>query len=93
MNVIEDGQTNAYGEVCFPGANELVAKYVRVSHATDMDTMWKLLFSQDYWNMKRPELIISVTGSATLDSLKHSLKESFCKGLVKAAHNTSKYFF
>ena len=68
---VDDGQTNAFGELWFQGSNESVAKYVRVSHRTDQNIMWKLLFSQEYWNMRRPELIISVTGSATLDSLKH----------------------
>lgn len=88
-NAVDDGETNSFGELWFPGANDSIAKYIRVSHHTSMDVMRELLFSNKYWNLKRPELIISVTGSATLNSLKHSLKETFCKGLVKVARNTS----
>ena len=40
--------------------------------------------------MKKADLIISVTGGANL-ILKDQLKESFCKGLVKAATATSNH--
>lgn len=71
-------------------------KYVKVADFTGEPKKWeigesilKILFGQEYWNLRKPELIISVTGGAKL-SLKHSLKESFGKGLVKVATNTSK---
>ena len=68
---VDDGETDAFGEISFPGANDTLSKYVRVSNHTNMDIMWELLFSKEYWNLKKPELIISVTGGATLHSLKH----------------------
>jgi transient receptor potential cation channel subfamily M protein 2 len=86
---VDDGPTDAFGEIIFPGGDDRLAKYARVSNHTDMQTIWTLLFSGEYWNMKKPELIISVTGGAKL-KLAHSLKETFCKGLVKVARNTSK---
>ena len=51
-----------------------------------MDKIIKLLFNQ--WNITKPKLIISVTGGAKI-SLKPRLKETFSKGLVKAATTTN----
>jgi hypothetical protein len=53
-----------------------------------MDAVRNLLFSESYWSLKKPSLIISVTGGAKLN-LKTQLKESFCKGLVKVATTTN----
>ncbi len=39
--------------------------------------------------MKKPELVISVTGGAKL-KINNKLKETFCKGILKAATTTSK---
>ncbi len=59
-----------------------------MSYKTDISTMISLLTARKKWNMKKPELIISVTGGAKLN-LKAKLEETFCKGLVKAATTTS----
>jgi len=50
--------------------------------------MISLLTDRKKWNIKKPELIISVTGGAKLN-LNSELKETFCKGIVKAATTTS----
>jgi hypothetical protein len=63
-----------------------------VSYKTDISTMISLLTARKKWNMKKPELIISVTGGAKLN-LKAKLEETFCKGLVKAATTTSIYIY
>ena len=55
-----------------------------------MSTMITLLTSKYLWNLKPPELIISVTGGANI-SLEQDLKQTFCKNLVKAATTTSIY--
>lgn len=55
-----------------------------------METMIKLLFSKYHWHIKEPKLIISVTGGAKLN-LKERLKETFCKGLVRAATTTGQF--
>ena len=59
-----------------------------MSYKTDISTMIAFLTDRKKWNIKKPELIISVTGGARLN-LKSKLKETFCKGIVKAATTTS----
>ena len=59
-----------------------------MSFRTKLEDVMKLLFSKNMWNLTPPKLIISVTGGATLN-LKPRLKDSFRKGLVKAASTTS----
>ena len=54
-----------------------------------MDTMVRFL--DETWKLKKPKLLISVTGGANV-VIKQRLKESFCKSLVKAATATSKIF-
>jgi hypothetical protein len=58
-----------------------------------MDKMMDFLFKQDGWDLRRPELIISVTGGAKTLKLKKKVREKFEEGLVKAATNTSNLLF
>jgi len=60
-----------------------------VSYETDIKAIIHLLTDKDKWNIKKPELIISVTGGANDLDISHKLKETFCKGLLKAAITTS----
>ena len=89
---VADGVTNAYGNVRFPGVNEDNSKYVRIYYKTQMDKMMQILFDQDFWYLKNPRLLISVTGGAktTFSTL---IRDILCKGLVKAASTTSKFTF
>ena len=84
---IDDGPTDAYGDLIFLGL-EKRAKYVKLSHNTSPNKLTNLLFSKSLWNIKQPGLIISVTGGTNLD-LSQTFKDHFCKGLVKAAVNTN----
>jgi transient receptor potential cation channel subfamily M protein 2 len=43
---------------------------------------------RNYWHLKEPKLLISVTGGAQKFSLKQRLEDVFRRGLVKAAHST-----
>jgi len=52
-----DGYTNAFGEVKFLGYNENTAKYIRIHYETGMDTVLKMLYDKEYWNLKPPRLI------------------------------------
>jgi hypothetical protein len=54
-----------------------------------MDKMKTLLFEKPYWGLKRPKLIISVTGGANLKATK-LVQQVFCKGLIKVASSTGK---
>lgn len=88
---IADEVTNAYGNVRFPGKNEDISKYVRVYFKTPMEKMMQLLFDQQFWELKSPRLLISVTGGAKISTISsHLLRDTLCKGLVKAASTTSK---
>lgn len=63
---------------------------MRLSYDTDVEKLLDLLFNdQNYWNLKEPKLIISVTGAAEKISLDPKLKDSFSDGLVRAAVTTS----
>jgi hypothetical protein len=49
--------------------------------------MW--LYLQKTWNLKKPKLLISVTGGAGRLPIRNRLKETFSKSLVKVATTTS----
>lgn len=83
------GLTDAYGDVKFTETFGKQAKYIRLSHHTKMETVLKLLF--DYWKLKEPKLLISVTGGAQRFNLKPRLRDVFRRGLIKAASSTSKF--
>ncbi len=48
--------------------------------------MEKTLFG--YWNLRRPKLILSVTGGAKNFTIPHRIKKAFKEGIVKAASST-----
>lgn len=81
-----ESKTDAFGEIKFMGSNEIVAKYIRVHFKTEMNTILKLLYEN--WGLRKPRLIISVTGGAKI-TLKPRLRETFSKGLVKVATTTN----
>ncbi|CAF1089555.1 unnamed protein product, partial [Brachionus calyciflorus] len=81
------GITDAYGNIFFKDKNEEISKYIRVYYKTPMNKMIKLLFDDNYWQLKYPRLLISVTGGANL-SISRLLMDILCKGLVKAASTT-----
>ena len=83
-----------------------ILKYVKVTNIFSTESMESVMgvlfgFKSDsklesnetpiYWSMRMPELVISITGGASSISLKHALKESFGKALVKVASDTSIY--
>ena len=53
-----------------------------------VDNIWKLM--TDYWNMREPKLIISVTGGAKNFYVKNRLRTNFKRGLMKAATSAGK---
>ena len=50
--------------------------------------MIEYLFHPESWNLKKPNLIISVTGGAQKFSLPYLVKKAFKRGLIKAAAST-----
>lgn len=85
---VDDGPTDARGDILFLGCSKKTSKYIRVSHATSVENLFKLLFGSKHWALSEPKLLISVCGGAHLN-LKTSVRENFCQGLYKAAKSTS----
>ena len=50
----------------------------------------RLLYSDRFWNLKSPRLLISVTGGANLD-IDPRLREIICKGIIRVASSTGKF--
>ena len=84
----ESGPTDAFGNISFIGASEVISQYMRVHYKTDMNSILKFLFAKAYWSLPEPKLIISVTGGAKIN-IKPHLKVAFSKGLVKVATTTN----
>ena len=79
-------------ELYLKGHNEVSpAKYVKVSGATDVDKLFKLLTSKSYWkNLKKPKMLISVSGGTRID-VSSEFKKKFCQGLYKATKTTGSF--
>ena len=70
-------------------------KYIRASHKTETKRIADVLFGANYWNLKPPKLIISVTGGAELKAgggMSKNMIQIICRGLVKAASTTGIQF-
>ena len=68
-------------------------KYIRASHKSDSRKVAELLFGSDYWALKPPKLIVSVTGGAEVKvggGMSKSMIQVVCLGLVKAASTTGR---
>uniref|UniRef100_A0A4W3H5R4 Transient receptor potential cation channel, subfamily M, member 2 n=1 Tax=Callorhinchus milii TaxID=7868 RepID=A0A4W3H5R4_CALMI len=76
--------TDAFGDIVFEGQRN--GKYVRVSSGTAPATLYELMTKQ--WGLNPPHLLISVTGGAKNFYLKPSLRNLFCRGLIKVAKST-----
>ena len=55
--------TDAYGDIKFNNQDNL-SKFIRVGHKTPVDVLLRVLF--DCWQLKSPQLLISVTGGKLL---------------------------
>ncbi|RDD39507.1 Transient receptor potential cation channel subfamily M member 2 [Trichoplax sp. H2] len=84
--------TDAYGEIdFFANCQQRMerAKFIRVKDDTDPTMILRLL--QDYWGLRKPNLVISVTGGAQKFKLVPKIREVFRRGLMKAAQSTGAY--
>ncbi|XP_064618804.1 transient receptor potential cation channel subfamily M member-like 2 isoform X2 [Lineus longissimus] len=81
-------KTNAFGEVKFLGfgPEDDLKPYIRLADNTAYEDVWTLL--KDYWNVKPPTLIISVTGGNKSFHLSRKMEQAFQDGLVNAASST-----
>ncbi|XP_041465678.1 transient receptor potential cation channel subfamily M member 3-like isoform X1 [Lytechinus variegatus] len=80
-------QTNSFGELEFQGPwTSTRAKYVRLSHDTPAEKVLSLL--TEMWGLKKPKLLIEVTGGAKDFVLQPKLKRIFSKGIIRVAVST-----
>lgn len=69
----------------------LTLKYLRLSFQTQLEKTIEFMFNENGWNLKKPKLILSVTGGAKL-SLDADYKDRFRKGIFKVVSNARNYF-
>lgn len=50
--------------------------------------MIEYLYSEEGWNLPKPQLILSVTGGAQNFTISNRMKKAFKRGLIKAAATT-----
>ncbi|OAF71847.1 hypothetical protein A3Q56_00397 [Intoshia linei] len=82
-------KTNAYGDIQFVRNGNSVSKFVRCHSNDEVSDLLELL--NDYWNLDRPNLIISVTGGAKSFSMNPHLTEQFNRGITCAAATTGSW--
>ena len=75
-----------YGSLYFPEKNK-TAPFVTVSDTTSAVLLSH--FMEKHWKMRRPEVVISVTGGAQDFVLSPRLKRVFDRGLTSAASSTN----
>ncbi|XP_041921258.1 transient receptor potential cation channel subfamily M member 2 [Alosa sapidissima] len=78
--------TDAFGDIDFGGLGQNMGKYVRVSSDTPSDVLYHLI--TEYWKLRPPNLLISVTGGAKNFYMRTHLKQKFRRGLIKVAQST-----
>ena len=81
----ERTQPADWGELTFPSVRR-AAKYMRVSASSEPARVGRVM--DKFWRVRRPSVIIAITGSAQALSIPARLREMFCKGLVTAARAT-----
>ncbi|XP_062390194.1 transient receptor potential cation channel subfamily M member 2-like [Sardina pilchardus] len=78
--------TDAFGDIDFGGLGQNMGKYVRVSSDTSSNDLYHLI--TEYWKLRPPNLLISVTGGAKNFYMRTHLKQKFRRGLIKVAQST-----
>ncbi|XP_062389613.1 transient receptor potential cation channel subfamily M member 2-like [Sardina pilchardus] len=63
-----------------------MAQYVRVSSDTPPEDLYHLI--TEYWKLRPPNLLISITGGAKNFYMRTHLKQKFRRGLIKVAQST-----
>ena len=85
-----DGRMADFGTLAFLGGTR-TAYYIRVSDTTSSDLLSHFL--EKYWRLPRPDVLISVTGSAASLQLTSQLQRVFDRGLASAAAMTNAWIF
>ncbi|KAE8628405.1 hypothetical protein XENTR_v10007503 [Xenopus tropicalis] len=83
---VREFPSDAHGDLTFTGTTRTWAKYVRASNDTPPRSLFDLMTQQ--WDLRVPNLLISVTGGAKNFNISPRLKTEFSRGLVTAAQST-----
>ena len=86
----KDGKVADFGRLTFATGNRS-AHFVRISDTTSAATLAHFL--EKYWRLRRPDVLISVTGSAASLQLTAQLQRVFDRGLAAAAAMTNAWIF
>ena len=84
------GSPADYGELYFPTTNS-TAPFITVSDTTSASMLGS--YMELTWKLRRPEVLISVTGGAQDFSLPPNLQRAFDRGLASAASSTNAWVF
>ena len=86
----KDGRIADFGRLSFAHGTRM-AHFVRVSDTTSAATLAHFL--EKYWRLRRPDVLISVTGSAASLQITSQLQRVFDRGLAAAAAMTNAWIF
>ena len=86
----KDGKISDFGRLTFAIGNRS-ALFMRVADTTSASTLSHFL--EKYWKLRRPDVLISVTGSAASLTLTSQLQRVFDRGLAHAAAMTNAWIF
>ena len=91
----DNGSILISGKIRFPGLHTRLAEYAVVrNEETSFRAIHDLAHNKEKWDLKKPNLIISVTGATRSFHISNQIKKSFLKfkrGLINAAKSTDSW--
>ncbi len=88
----EDNSTVLYsGKIKFPGLNSRLTEYACVKNDENFTNIIDFMHDRDKWNLRKPQLILGVTGGTRTFVMPNRMKKAFKRGLVKAAESTDSW--
>ena len=86
----KDGRMADFGTISFLSGSR-TAKFVRIADTTSAGDLSH--FMEKYWHLPRPDVVLSVTGSAASLQLTATLQRVFDRGIATAAAMTNAWIF
>ena len=86
----KDGRMSDFGSISYLSGTR-TARFIRVSDTTSVGALSHFL--EKFWRLPRPDVLLSVTGSAASLQLTSTLQRVFDRGLATAAAMTNAWIF